>query len=108
MEPQNDNGYIELSLKEARQAVVWNEAEQVVREKKAFEITIKELVELICNLMNFKGEVRWNRLKPDGQPRRMLDVSLAEQEFGFRAKTPFEDGLRKTIAWYEKNISAKV
>ncbi|MEK9132840.1 MAG: GDP-L-fucose synthase [Patescibacteria group bacterium] len=73
-----------------------------------FEITIKELVELICNLMNFKGEVRWNRLKPDGQPRRMLDVSLAEQEFGFRAKTPFEDGLRKTIAWYEKNISAKV
>jgi GDP-L-fucose synthase len=65
-----------------------------------FEITIKELVGLIARLMGFRGEIRWDRSKPDGQPRRMLDVSRAEKEFGFRAKTPFEEGLKKTIEWY--------
>jgi len=67
-----------------------------------FEITIRELVGLIARLMEFKGEIRWDRSKPDGQPRRMLDVSRAEKEFGFRAKTPFEEGLKKTIDWYVK------
>lgn len=68
-----------------------------------FEITIKELVELICRLMDFKGEIRWDSAKPDGQPRRCLDVSRAEKEFGFKAKTGFEEGLKKTIEWYIKN-----
>lgn len=68
-----------------------------------FEITIKDLIELICQLMDFKGEIRWDASKPDGQPRRMLDVSRAEREFGFKAKTPFEDGLKKTIEWYNAN-----
>jgi GDP-L-fucose synthase len=67
-----------------------------------FEISIKDLVELICQLMNFKGEIRWDTTKPDGQPRRCLDVSKAEKEFGFRAKTKFEEGLKKTIDWYIK------
>ena len=70
-----------------------------------FEITIKELVNKICKLMDFNGEIRWNRLKPDGQPRRMLDISRAKQEFGFIAKTDFETGLKKTIEWYIKNFS---
>lgn len=65
-----------------------------------FEITIKELVEKICNIMNFNGSIRWDSTKPDGQPRRCLDVSRAEKEFGFKAKTNFEDGLKKTIDWY--------
>jgi GDP-L-fucose synthase len=65
-----------------------------------FEIKIKDLVELISRLMEFKGEIVWDKTKPDGQPRRMLDVSRAEKLFGFRAKTKFEDGLRKTIDWY--------
>lgn len=69
-----------------------------------FEISIKNLVELIAKLTNFKGEILWDTSKPDGQPRRMLDVSRAEKEFGFRAKTNFEEGLRKTINWY---VSAK-
>jgi GDP-L-fucose synthase len=65
-----------------------------------FEIKIRDLVELISRLMEFKGEIVWDKTKPDGQPRRMLDVSRAEKLFGFRAKTKFEDGLRKTIDWY--------
>ncbi len=67
------------------------------------EISIKDLVELICRLMDFKGEIRWDRSKPDGQPRRCLDTSRAEKEFGFRAKTDFETGLKKTIEWYLAN-----
>lgn len=69
------------------------------------EISIKDLAELICQLMDFQGEIRWDSTKPDGQPRRCLDVSLAQQEFGFKAKTSFEEGLKKTINWYEKNFS---
>jgi GDP-L-fucose synthase len=65
-----------------------------------FEIKIKDLVELISRLMEFKGEIVWDKTKPDGQPRRMLDVSRAEKLFGFKARTKFEDGLRKTIDWY--------
>jgi GDP-L-fucose synthase len=65
-----------------------------------FEISIKELVELIAKLTAFKGEILWDASKPGGQPRRKLDISRAEQEFGFRAKKSFEEGLRKTIDWY--------
>jgi GDP-L-fucose synthase len=64
------------------------------------EISVRELAELICELSGFRGEIRWDATKPDGQPRRCLDVSKAEQEFGFRARTDFREGLRKTIAWY--------
>jgi len=66
------------------------------------EITIKDLVHLIAQLTGFAGEIRWDTTKPDGQPRRCLDTSRAEKEFGFRARTSFEEGLRKTITWYEK------
>ena len=68
-----------------------------------FEIKIKDLVELIAKLMDFGGEIVWDKTKPDGQPRRMLDVSRAERLFGFRAKTKFEDSLKKTIEWYLTN-----
>jgi len=67
------------------------------------EITIKDLVHLLCRLMNFKGEIHWDSSKPDGQPRRCLDISQAERKFGFKAKTPFEEGLRNTIKFYEEN-----
>jgi hypothetical protein len=69
------------------------------------EISIKDLVQLICRFMNFKGEIRWDTAKPDGQPRRRLDVSRAEKELGFLAKTDFETGLKKTIKWYLSNIN---
>ena len=67
------------------------------------EISIKELVELIRRLTGFTGEIVWDTSKPNGQPRRKLDVSRAEREFGFRARFPFEEGLRKTIEWYVTN-----
>ena len=65
-----------------------------------FEISIKDLVELIAKFTGFKGEIIWDTSKPDGQPRRMLDTGKAEREFGFKARTSFEDGLKKTIDWY--------
>ena len=65
-----------------------------------FEISIKDLVDLIAKFTGFKGGIVWDSSKPDGQPRRMLDTSKAEREFGFKAKTKFEEGLRKTIDWY--------
>ena len=66
------------------------------------EISIKDLVQLICKLMDFKGEIRWDTSRPDGQPSRMLDISRAKKEFDFRAKTKFEEGLKRTIEWYKK------
>ena len=65
-----------------------------------FEITIHDLASLLADLVGFTGEIAWDGTKPDGQPRRCLDVSRAEREFGFRARTGFEDGLRKTVEWY--------
>lgn len=64
------------------------------------EITIRELVDRIRALVMFEGEVRWDTTKPDGQPRRMLDISRARAEFGFQARTSFEDGLARTVEWY--------
>ena len=69
------------------------------------EISIKDLAGLICNIMGFRGEIRWDVSKPDGQPRRYFDLSKAEKEFGFIAKTDFQEGLRRTIEWYERNCA---
>jgi GDP-L-fucose synthase len=68
-----------------------------------FEILIRDLVQLIARLMDFKGAILWDTSKPDGQPRRSLDTARAERLFGFRAATSFEDGLRRTIEWYRAN-----
>jgi GDP-L-fucose synthase len=67
------------------------------------EIAINDLAEMICELGAFSGEIRWDHSKPDGQPRRCLDTSRAEQEFGFRASTSLRDGLITTLAWYERH-----
>jgi nucleoside-diphosphate-sugar epimerase len=71
----------------------------------AFEISIKDLAELIARLTGFTGEIVWDTTKPNGQPRRKLDTSRAETLFGFASHTPFEDGLRRTIEWYRKTIA---
>ena len=68
-----------------------------------YEISIKDLVEMIARLTGFTGKLVWDKSKPNGQPRRGLDVSRAEMLFGFHAGTPFKDGLRRTIEWYRGN-----
>jgi GDP-L-fucose synthase len=70
-----------------------------------FEITIKDLVDLIVRLTGYEGNVVWDATKPNGQPRRKLDTSRARERFGFEAKTSFEEGLRKTIDWYLRHNS---
>jgi len=66
------------------------------------EISIKDLVELIARLTGFKGRIVWDTSKPNGQPRRRLNVERAEQEFGFKAQIDFKEGLRRTIDWYKE------
>jgi GDP-L-fucose synthase len=67
-----------------------------------YEISIRDLVELICELMEFKGEIIWETDKPNGQPRRCLDTTRAKESFGFVAQTDFKQGLKNTIDWYRK------
>jgi GDP-L-fucose synthase len=71
-----------------------------------FEISIFDLARSIAKLTRFDGEVRWNPALPDGQPRRCLNTDRAENKFGFRARTPLEQGLRETIEWYEATAAA--
>ncbi|HZI20750.1 MAG TPA: GDP-L-fucose synthase [Pyrinomonadaceae bacterium] len=70
------------------------------------EVFIKELVETVARMTGFEGEIRWQPSRPNGQPKRQLDTTRAFERFGFRAQTSLEDGLRKTIDWYESNYPA--
>jgi GDP-L-fucose synthase len=71
------------------------------------EISIRNLATTIAKMTGFSGRITWDRSKPNGQPRRCLDVSRAEREFGFRAATPFEVGLGRTIEWYRSHRIAE-
>jgi len=70
-----------------------------------YEISIKNLTFLLAELIGYRGKIIWNSSKPDGQPRRTLDTTKAEKEFGFRAKVKLEDGLMKTINWYQEHMA---
>jgi GDP-L-fucose synthase len=72
----------------------------------AFEISIKDLLETIARLTGFAGRIVWDAAKPNGQPRRKLDVSRAQAWFGFESHTSFEDGLQRTIDWYAPGIAS--
>lgn len=89
-----------------RAAARYNESEPV-NIGSGSEITISELLQLIARLTRFEGEIRWQSDKPDGQPRRRLDVSRALEKFGFQARVTLEEGLRKTIDWYESQPISK-
>ncbi|MFB2939095.1 GDP-L-fucose synthase family protein [Aerosakkonemataceae cyanobacterium BLCC-F154] len=96
-----------LYSEDAAQGIVmgtqfYNESEPV-NLGTGYEITIRDLVELICELMGFEGEIVWQTDKPNGQPRRCLDVERAKQSFGFVAQTDFREGLEKTIYWYRQH-----
>jgi GDP-L-fucose synthase len=79
------------------------EADEPVNLGTNFEISIKDLTELICTLMDFKGKLVWQTDKPNGQPRRCLDTQRAKAAFGFSAQVSLEAGLRQTIAWYRQH-----
>lgn len=70
-----------------------------------YEISIKDLIELICELMGFEGDLVWETDKPNGQPRRCLDTTRAKEKFGFEAQMPFKDGLKNTIDWYRQHAA---
>lgn len=70
------------------------------------EITIKNLVDLICDLMDFQGQIEWQTDKPNGQPRRCLDTTKAKEAFGFRAQISLKEGLERTIAWYRQHAAS--
>lgn len=72
------------------------------------ELSIRDLAEMICDLTGFNGSISWDASRPDGQPRRCLDTTRAEQEFGFRAKTRLRNGLMDTIEWYERTRDQQV
>ena len=72
-----------------------------------FEITIKELVEKIKEMAGFTGRITWDTTKPDGQPRRCLDVTRAKEQFGFTAEMPFDEGVRRTIDWWREQPESK-
>lgn len=98
-----------LYVKDAAQGIIlasekYNKSDPV-NLGSSFEISIRELAELIQELVGFEGTITWDKAKPDGQPRRKLDTSRAKKEFGFKSKTPFKKGLRKTIQWYMRRIT---
>jgi len=72
----------------------------------SFEISIRELVDIIAEETRFRGRIRWDTSQPNGQPRRKLDTTKAEREFGFRARVDFRNGLKKTVEWYESHRKA--
>jgi GDP-L-fucose synthase len=72
-----------------------------------FEVSIRELAETVVELTGFRGHVRWDTSKPNGQPRRMLDTSRAKVAFGFQAHTPFKEGLARTVEWYRQEFARR-
>lgn len=98
--PTREFLYVEDAAEGIVMAAEKYNASEPVNLGSGMEISIKELAELIQKLTGYEGKFVWDTSKPNGQPRRALDVSRAEQSFGFRAGTPFEEGLRRTIDWY--------
>ena len=97
-----------LYVEDAAKAIVLSaeryDKEEPVNLGSGIEISIQHLAEKIGDLMGYKGRFIWDQTKPQGQPRRCLDVSRAEKEFGFKAETSLEEGLRQTIHWYQKKL----
>lgn len=93
--------YVEDAAKAILLATEKYESSEPVNIGAGFEISIKDLASKIAKIVGFQGTITFDTSKPDGQPRRCLDVSRAQQEFGFKAQTQFDEGLAKTVRWYE-------
>jgi GDP-L-fucose synthase len=99
--PTREFIYVKDAAEGIALAAAYYDSPEPVNLGSGFEISIKDLAETIAHLVGFEGEIHWDTSKPNGQPRRQLDVSRAAREFGFRARTSFADGLRETVAWYQ-------
>ncbi len=99
--------YVDDAAVGITRAAAFYESSEPVNLGSGMEITIRELAELICELCGYQGKLNWDTSKPDGQPRRCLDTSLAADRFGFRAATDFRAGLQTTIKWYEASLKTK-
>ena len=99
--------YVEDAARGIAMATENYDAPEPVNLGTGFEITIKELAEKIRQVTGFKGKLIWDTSKPDGQPRRCLDISRAKKFFGFEAQMPFDEGLKKTINWWREQVDAK-
>lgn len=97
--------YVEDAAKAIAEATEKHNRSEPVNVGACMEISIKELAELIKEIVGFEGKIVWDTTKPDGQPRRMLDTTKAKDYFGFQASTDFKVGLKKTIDWYNHNYS---
>ncbi|MEN6623247.1 MAG: GDP-L-fucose synthase [Smithella sp.] len=95
--------YVEDAAEAISLAAEYYDKSEPVNIGAGFEISIKELAELIAQITGFHGKIIWDKTKPDGQPRRMLDTDKAAKEFGFKAKTDFKTGLAKTVEWFKNN-----
>ncbi|HYR84149.1 MAG TPA: GDP-L-fucose synthase [Terriglobia bacterium] len=104
-EPTREFLYVEDAAEAIQLAAERYNKSEPVNVGSGSEIRIKDLATLIARMTGFTGNIVWDTARPDGQPRRCLDVSKAESYFGFRARTNFEDGLRRTIEWYRKQLN---
>jgi GDP-L-fucose synthase len=102
--PTREFLYVEDAAEAILLAAEHYDSSEPVNIGSAFEISIKDLTETIARLTGFTGRISWDTSKPNGQPRRKLDTSRAKERFGFVSHTSFEEGLRKTIAWYEQSL----
>lgn len=94
--------YVEDAARAIRLATEYYDKSDPVNIGAGFEISIKDLTNKIKNIIGYQGKIVWDKTKPDGQPRRMLDTSRAKKEFNFSAVTDFDTGLQNTIRWYEQ------
>ncbi len=101
--PTREFLYVDDAARGIVQAIVKYDKSQPVNLGSSFEIKIKDLVNIIAKQTGFQGKIVWDKTKPDGQPRRKLDVSRAKKEFGFVSKVDFKTGLKRTVDWYGKN-----
>lgn len=99
--PTREFLYVEDAARGIVAALQYYNKPEPVNLGSGMEISMRQLIELIAELTGFQGRLEWDTTKPNGQPRRCLDTSLAEQEFGFKATTDFREGLKRTIEWYK-------
>jgi len=103
--PSREFLYVEDAARGIVMATESYEGSEPVNLGSGEEINIRDLVYMVKEMVGYEGEVEWDTSRPDGQPRRRLDVSRAKEEFGFEAEMPFKEGLKRTIDWYKENIS---